>query len=107
RRPDGKHVEVLEWHPGARPEILVADVPSPYNRHVAVGDEGLVVHAPVETLEIAEIPEGASAANHEGVVEANLDVWLGRERGEGRFDPLRVLVVDEDAHAHPAPCRLP
>ena len=65
------------------------------------------MHAPVEALEIPEIVERASAASRKRVVETDLDVRLGGEGGEGRFDRLRVLVVDEDAHAHPAPFRLP
>ena len=43
----------------------------------------------------------------ERVVQAHLDVRMRVERGEGRIEPLRIQVVEQQPHAHPPLGRLP
>ena len=91
--------------PGA--EVLVSDVASAYDRRLVVGGERLVVHAPVHAREVGQEVERAGVATDDRVVEAHLDVRMRVERGDGRIEPLRVQVVEQQAHAHPTLGRLP
>jgi hypothetical protein len=45
------------------------------------------------------------AAMREGIEQADLDVRMRVERGDGRVEVLHVEVVDQDPHAHGAVCR--
>ena len=74
---------------------------------LAVHGERLVVHAPVQPLELREEGESPRAALRERVVQANLDVRVGVERGENGIESPRVQVVEQQAHAHAALRRAP
>ena len=106
-RADGQHVDVGEADATVGAEILVRDVAATDDAELVVGDEGLVVHAPVQASEFAHVADGARSPVGEGVVEAQLDVRMRVECGQRRVEPGRIGVIEQEPHAHAALRRLP
>jgi hypothetical protein len=106
-RPDRDDVEVGELDALARAVVLVADVAAADDRDLVVGRERLVVHAPVDALEVGDEVERARVAVHERVVETHLDVGMRVDRGEARVLSRGGDVVEQKAHAHAARGRAP
>jgi len=100
-RAVGEHVQVAE-RDLPRLEILIADVASAEDGRLVVGDESLVVHAPVQAREVADHAEVAEASIRHRVEEPDLDVGVRVQREEDVVVRLRADVVDKDAHAHAA-----
>ena len=77
------HVEVDEVVLRAAQEVFVGEVAAADDRHRAVSDEQLVVHAVVQPLEVEREREQAAgrraALGHERVEQAHLDVRRGRQ----------------------------
>src|SRR5438445_432511 len=69
-----------------------------------VGGERLVVHAPVEALEVREIAQEAPPSDLERVEQPNLDVRVRVERGEHGIETGGVVVVEQQPHSY-APLR--
>jgi len=71
-----------------------------------VGDEDLVVHAPLQALfrhdGFHEARQFGRAVPAEGVEHANLDVRVGTEHGELEILARDVPVVEEQVHPHAA-----
>src|SRR5205823_4577332 len=79
---DRQDIEIHEpgRPPLARVEVLVADVAPADDGDLAVGGERLVVHPPVEALEVREIAQQAPAARPEGIEQPHFNVRMGVER---------------------------
>ena len=56
----------------------------------------------VDPPEVGQEADQIRAAMREGIEQADLDVRMGVERGDGRVEILQVDVVDQDPHAHAA-----
>ena len=78
------------------------EVASADDRHLAVRDEQLVVHAAVELGEAPQELRHAHPPARERVEHAYLDVGVGVDRLEGGVVAAGPIVVDEYAHAHAA-----
>jgi len=62
---------------------------------LAVGGERLVVHPPVEALEVREIAEEAPPADPERIEQPNLDVRVRVERREDGIETRGVVIVEQ------------
>ena len=104
-RADRDQVEVAEIGV-AGIEIGVADIAAADDGDVAVHDERLVVHAPVEPVRIQQELGGPGEQGRflrgERVEQPHLDVRMGIQRVEHVDRPSGVDVVHQQAHAHAA-----
>jgi hypothetical protein len=114
RAHDGAHdegVDVDEVGVVRAQEVLVGDVAPARDRHHAVGDEHLVVHAVVQPPEVEDRRRVAAAGTGravaaEGIEEAHLDVRERRQPAQQRVGVRGVEVVDEQADANAALARV-
>jgi len=58
------------------------------------------VHAAVQAGEVGQVVHEAQAAVPERVVQADLDVAVRVQCGDGRVQPRGVVVVEQQPHAH-------
>ena len=101
-RADRQEVEVAVADLLPQAEVVVDEVASADDRHLAVRDEQLVVHAAVELGEAPQELRYAHPPARERVEHAYLDVGVGVDRLEGGVLAAGPIVVDEQAHAHAA-----
>ncbi len=106
-RADRQHVEIGEGDFALAAEIFVADVAPADDRRLVVRGERLVVHAAVEAREIGRQLAQAEAAAGVGIEKAHLDVRVRVERCDAVVEAARVVVVEQQPHAHAALRRLP
>ena len=106
-RADNERVEVDEVDAVALHEVFVSDVASAGNRHGAVGDQQLVVHAPVDAAEVEQrgrkAPAKAASSGRKRVEQAQLDVRVRGEAGQQLVLSRGVEIVEQQANAHAAP----
>ncbi|MDT4832232.1 hypothetical protein FQZ97_657760 [compost metagenome] len=106
RRPGHQRVHVDEVRRLAAPEVLVGDVASAGDGEAVVGNEELVVHAPVHAADLVQRQQHAraqaTAAHRQRVEDAHLDVGVRGQPGQHLVVSARVQVVDQQAHAHAA-----
>ena len=60
------------------------------------------MHAAVEAGKVGEVAKGAEFAVGERVEQADFDVFFRIERSEGVVHAARIVVVEQQAHAHAA-----
>src|SRR6185312_11008558 len=99
-------VEVAEVGVVARIEIRIADIAPADDRHVAIGDERLVMHAAVEPVrveqELGGLGQHRRLLGGERIEQAHFDVRVGIQRIE-QVDRIACIdVVHQQAHAHAA-----
>ncbi len=103
-RADAEHVDIGEVQVRLGVEILVTQVAPANNCHAVVRQPQLVVHAPVLERQVEQPPHGprhaGAAAQVQGVEQANLDLWVGGEGGDGLVEAVAGGVVQQDADAH-------
>ena len=88
-------------------EIFVADIASADNADAVVGNQGFVVHSSVQPRKVGQIADKPPFAVQKWVEQADLDVGMAVEGGQDGVHAVRVVVVQQQAHAHAAFCRLP
>ena len=88
-------------------EIFVADIAPADNADAVVGNQGFVVHPAVQPRKIGQIADKPPFAVQKWVEQADLDVGVAVERGQDGVHAVRVVIVQQQAHAHAAFCRLP
>src|SRR5689334_14432460 len=82
----------------ARVEVFVPNVAPADNGRVVVGGERLVVHAPVQALEVREIAQQAPAARPEGIEQPHVNVRMRVERGEHAVEAGGVVVIEQEPY---------
>ena len=77
------------------------------NADAVVGNQGFVVHPAVQPRKIGQIADKPPFAVQKWVEQADLDVGVAVERGQDGVHAVRVVIVQQQAYAHAAFCRLP
>ncbi|MNK93350.1 hypothetical protein D3C87_1135070 [compost metagenome] len=100
-----QHVQIAEADVGRGAEVLVADIAPADDGGLVIGNQRLVVHAPVHARELqqrAGTPEGA--AGHR-VEDAHLDGWMGVHGQQQVVVGAHADVVQQHPHTHAPVCR--
>ena len=98
----GEDVEVGKDGVFADFKIFVADIAPAEDGGAVVGGKGFVVHPAVEAWEVGQIAQRAPFAADEGVEQANFDIGMAVEGEQDVVQPVGVVVVQQQAHAHAA-----
>ncbi|MNQ43647.1 hypothetical protein D3C85_573840 [compost metagenome] len=97
---DGQHVQVGEQHVAGRAKIFVAHIAPANDGGLVIGRERFVVHAPVEARKIRGKGERARRAGNKGIEQADFQILLLAQHGQGLVQARRVVVVEQQAHPH-------
>ena len=103
-RSDTQQVDVGEVELGLRVEVLVTQVAPADDGGAAVRQPQLVVHATVLLREIEQPAHGAgdtgTATQLQRIEQANLNLWVSGQCGNGLDLAIAGEVVKQDAHPH-------
>ena len=108
-RTHHREIQVDEVHFVVGAEILVAEVAPTDDRDPVVGNPGLVVHAVIEPLRVAQEVEHErhrAGARRQRIEHPNVDVRVCVERRDPVVLGSGIHVVHEQAHLHAAVRRL-
>ena len=86
--------------------ILIREISPADDGHLVVDGKRLVVHAPVQDIEVRDKADQPGAAPRKGIEYANLDVDVVVQAQEARIDGLGQGVVHEQSHPDTAICSL-
>ncbi len=109
-RSYAEHIDIGEVQVRLGIEVFIAQVAPADDGHTAVGQPQLVVHAPVLARQVHQAPEAAGDAGLAPQVlrieQANLDVRVSGEGGDGLIQTVAGGVVQQDAHTNATVSRL-
>jgi len=108
--PAGEGIEIDEVLCRPAPKVPVTDVAPARHGHDAVGDHQFVVHAPIDAIEVEQRAQQSggqlSSAHGKRIEQPHLDVVVGGKREQQLVITGGIQVVDQQAHAHAALCRI-
>ena len=96
--PEGEQVQVGETHPRTGSEVRIADVAPADDRQAPVCNPGLVVHAPMQSRELANPREPAlPSATHRRIEQPYFQPGQGIEHCKHGIERGHAVVIDEQA----------